>query len=562
VLFRRRTALFVPTQKTLRIVAVVALLGLSTSIAQAAAEDTSAAATRTTPRALSFEQVVDRVIAEENSFVTLMKNLRPVVETYVQYTKPDRQLGSVPVRDNYFLGQFGLTRDGVADTSYLKKPAIAPRLLNHIGGLISDRLSPVEFARTLVPDPTGFDRHHYSFTFVRREVLGDVPCIAIDVRPLSDVNDERLLGRIWVEDQHYRIVRVNGTFAAQPHLKAGLHFDIWRLNLLPNVWLPAYVYSEDSDQHAAVRYKALTRIWGYDLQHAGDLREFAEPLSDEVSDVAFRKGDSGYDLSPEFSKRRFQYSTEDNIIERLQIAGLMAPRGDVDQVLQQVVANLEITNDLEIQPQIRCRVLLTSPLESFSFGHTIVLSRGLIDVLPDEATLASILAHELAHIVLGHAAEERYASSDSVAFPDQMTMQKLQFTGDERQEEAANAKAMELLSKSPYNDKIAQAGLFLKALQARQPELPNLIRAHLGNGLKQTQGLRMSALASGAPELKPAQIDQIAALPLGSRIKVDPWSDRIEMRKPAAVSLNYASEKMPFEVTPLFPYLRRITSAQ
>jgi len=28
-------------------------------------------------------------------------------------------------------------------------------------------------------------------------------------------------------------------------------------------------------------------------------------------------------------------------------------------------------------------------------GHTIVVSRGLIDVLPDEASLASILAHEL-----------------------------------------------------------------------------------------------------------------------------------------------------------------------
>jgi hypothetical protein len=45
-------------------------------------------------------------------------------------------------------------------------------------------------------------------------------------------------------------------------------------------------------------------------------------------------------------------------------------------------------------------VLLTTPLESFVVGRTIILSRGLLDVLPDEATLAAVLAHELAHIVL------------------------------------------------------------------------------------------------------------------------------------------------------------------
>src|SRR5205085_3936306 len=111
-------------------------------------------------------------------------------------------------------------------------------------------------------------------SFVRREVLGEVRCLVIDIHPLPSTRDERLLGRIWVEDQNYRIVRVNGTFSSQPHLKPGLHFDSWRLNLLPNIWLPAYVYSEESGQHAALRYKALTRIWGYDLQHAGDLREF------------------------------------------------------------------------------------------------------------------------------------------------------------------------------------------------------------------------------------------------------------------------------------------------
>ena len=50
--------------------------------------------------------------------------------------------------------------------------------------------------------------------------------------------------------------------------------------------------------------------------------------------------------------------------------------------------------------------LLTAPLESFTVGHTIVLSRGLIDVLPDEGSLATMLAHELSHVMLG---DDQYA---------------------------------------------------------------------------------------------------------------------------------------------------------
>ena len=79
----------------------------------------------------------------------------------------------------------------------------------------------------------------------------------------------------------------------------------------------------------------------------------------------------------------------------------MAADGEVDQILETVVNNLLVTNKLDGIRGVRCRVLLTTPLESFVIGRTIVLSRGLLDVLPDEATLAAVLAHELAHIVRG-----------------------------------------------------------------------------------------------------------------------------------------------------------------
>jgi hypothetical protein len=72
--------------------------------------------------------------------------------------------------------------------------------------------------------------------------------------------------------------------------------------------------------------------------------------------------------------------------------------------------------------------------------------------------------------------------------------------------------------------------------------------------------IRMSALLSSAPPLETQRIDQIAALPLGGRVKLDPWSNRLEMMKNKPVVLLSPQEKMPFEVTPFFPYLTRLNT--
>ena len=54
---------------------------------------------------------------------------------------------------------------------------------------------------------------------------------------------------------------------------------------------------------------------------------------------------------------------------------------------------------------------------------------------------------------------------------------------------------------------------------------------------------------------------QIAALPLGGRVKVDPWSAKISLMKNNRVALLSAREKMPFQITPLMPHLIRHQSA-
>jgi hypothetical protein len=53
-----------------------------------------------------------------------------------------------------------------------------------------------------------------------------------------------------------------------------------------------------------------------------------------------------------------------------------------------------------------------------------------------------------------------------------------------------------------------------------------------------------------------------AALPLGGRIKVEPWNDQLTLLRPQAEGGTVAEyEKMPFEVAPFLVYLTRQQNA-
>jgi hypothetical protein len=511
-------------------------------------------------KSLDFDGFVDAAILQEHRLTNLMRNFKPVVETYIQEEKADPALGTAPKDDDYFLSRLDLTGNAPANLAFDDQESLKQRAEKKLpkGG---QSFAAVGFAQAVFPDLDHFDRQNYIFEFVRWEVLGDVRCAAIDVRPRENSAGRGFIGRIWVEDQDYNIVRFTGTYTSKARSKRAYHFDSWRLNTLGIMWMPACVYTEESDPHDPAShglwFKAQTRIWGYDLEHAGDHREFAKPLTDTPAWVDPKRHEASQDLSTAYTLGGTTYTAEDNVVERLQVAGLMAPDGEVNQVLQTVTNNLLVTNDLDIAA-VRCRVLLTTPLESFVVGRTIVLSRGLIDVLPDEATLAAVLAHELAHVVLGHSVGDQYLSSFSLSFSDLETFARFNFRFAPTQEAAADKKGLELFSKSPYKDQVTNAALFLQALEARSPQLPNLLHGRFSNDFESSHLVGMQALADSPRRLQMDRLDQIAALPLGSRVKLDPWSDRIEMLKSKAVRLLSASEKMPFEVSPFFPYLKRL----
>ncbi len=507
----------------------------------------------------TMDQVLDRILLKEQQQNGRMREYAPLIETYIQDLKPDSTLGTVPNGDKYFLGRADLAK-GVELVSLTETSGKGKKIFSTIGNFFSFAMQylPDGFLQMIYIDNNGFDRQHYKFDYVRREFLGEVRCLVFDVTPLKDAGKGRFLGRIWVEDQDYNIVRFNGGYTGGGHQSFYFHFDSWRMNVQPGLWLPSFVYSEESNLRYALnkrlQFKAQTRLWGYNLGRSGQEQELGKILieSSAINDET----KSANDLAPVQAQRAWDRQAESNVADRLERIGLLAPRGDVDKVLETVVNNLEVTNNLEIEPEVRCRVLLTSTLESFTLGHTIVLSRGLIDVLPDEASLATIIAHELGHVVLGHRMDSQYAFFDRLLVDDKNTFRHFLFSRDASEETAASAKAIELLNKSPYKDQLGTSALFLQAIEQRHKEIPNLISPHLGDRIP-ANSILPSVSAAPADAKNP---NQIVALPIGGRIKLDPWNDQLEMIKSKPVGTVAEREKMPFEITPFMPYLVRYGS--
>src|SRR5580692_8815280 len=534
------------------------LLKLSANAQQSANSAASANPAPASAPSTTMDQVVDRALEREHALMAMLKTRTPLVETYLQNLRFDPQLGPAPVQDHYFLGRMDLG-ENVDRRDYLSKDtSFESHLLGGFTRLFKFQYKPVGFSWMIYAD-RDFNRHIYDFKYVQREFLGDVRCIVFEVSAKKATGDGRFRGRIWVEDQDYNIVRLNGTYEPRPRNAYFFHMDSWRLNLIPGYWVPAYIYSEEGDfsygSKDKMTFKAQTRLWGYDLQKGQD-SEFTQVLVDStVKD----ESPAAQDAPPLQAQWQWQQQAGDNVIERLQNAGLLAPAGEVDKVLETVVNNLLTTNNIELPGPVRTRVMLTLPLETFSAGNTIVVSRGLVDVLPDEASLGMVLSRELAHIILGHNLGSKYAFYDRMLFSDESIYQNLGFRHLPEEETAADKKALDLLKNSPYAQKLNTPGLFLRELAARGPALSALLTPHLGTGFTNHKGGvdRMSALMNSAPALDPNQLDQIAALPLGGRVKLNPWDDHAELIKTTPVAITSARRKMPLEVAPFFPRLTR-----
>jgi len=515
---------------------------------------TPPAATAQQPSVLS--DVVDEIVKQEQREVQLLRQYSPLVETYIQYIRPDEHFGDVPDGDRYFLGRAVLAK-GLRLEPLKREAGMKQKMFGGWGDYITEFV-PAGFLQMIYLDTNGFDRRHYKFKYVGREFLDQVRCMVFDVEPLPKAGKRRFVGRIWVEDHDYHIVRFIGSYGMASSTSYYFNFESWRMNVAPDRWVPAYVYVEDgSVRNAKARnlgfkaFRAQTLLWGYHVEDVGANQELSKVVG-EVPFPGMYQTETEGDFTWLQAERSRAQKAEDNVVNHLERQGLLAPHGEVDEVLETVVQNLETNDDLHNPPDVQCRVLMTSTLESFTVGHTIVLSRGLIDVVPDEASLAAILAHELGHILLGHPIDTQFAFINRLRFAERETFRHFDFAWSPEEEQSAKGKGAELLKNSPYKDQFASGQLFLQTLKDRSKDIPNLISPHLGE--VPTNWVPTPAASSPQPN-NTKENNIIAAYPIGGHIKVNPWNDQLRRLKEPVGTVT-EQEKRPFQITPLAPYLR------
>jgi len=374
--------------------------------------------------------------------------------------------------------------------------------------------------------------------------------VVVNVDPWTESYDGGIGGWGAVADERAMVMRRAGIPVSPWRERLALTASKWRTLATPEYFRLA-VFSFRHHGARGVVWRVADQAQNVDRTDALTTIRIDEP---NVADT----GDGAAQLSPLLSQRRWEQEAEANVLERLEGMGLLAPVGEADKILETVLNNLVVTNQMNLERPLHARILLTSPLESFTVGHTLVLSRGLIDVLPDEASLATMLAHELSHVALGHQLiDTKFSFADRLMVPDGELLQTLRFSRTAKEEGAADEKVIELLAKSPYRDKLGDAGLFLRTLADHAAQLPRLIQPHIGDYMAANgQMTRLAELMKQAPALMPDSLEQIVALQLGARLVVDAWSGKVTLDRTPSVPLMSVREKMPFAVTPLMPVIR------
>ena len=511
--------------------------------------------------------LIDKSIAREQVVIKTLRERAPIVETYIQNMRPDPVMGQIPDSDVHFLARVNFGKV-ITDTGYVQDKQDNKGFLKHslsyltgLSGSLHLTYHEAGFVQMLLVDSNSYNRQMYTFNFLRNDFLGTIPTVVFDVQPTKKSSVGRFAGRIWIDRNSGNIVRFNGSFSgAEKDIREYYHFDSWRTNVQDGLWLPTSVYIEESDPKSpqgTLKFKAVNHIWGYQLkvpQSDADQTDLqvvgAEDQSQQASDI-----------SPLQAQRQWVEQAEDNVIDRLFTAGLIDAPSDFDKILEALANNILAYNNIPIDRPIRVRTLLTEPLESLSVGNTILLSKGLLDTTAvptadgaqQMGNLNALLAFQVAHIVLGHHIDTKYAFSDRLMFPTESAFDRLPMHHTDADNAEAAKKAVELLGSKELEGGEQYISLYLQQLQAREKGLKALTDPQIGDGLLRPDGtFWLQALVAKGPKLNNSDLKQQAAMPLSQFLRRDPWTDQVIKLNTAYEPLLSARDKLPFEITPVY----------
>ena len=521
--------------------------------------------------------LIDKAIVREAVVVKEVKTRIPLVETYIQNMKPDPVMFETPLSDMHFLARVDFGKV-IGEEGYSEQKKDGPKesimgrfkhSLDYITGLSKSlhlQYNDSGFVRMILidtegPNSDGFNRQNYKFAYVRNDFLGTVPTSVFDVEPIKP-RPGRFIGRIWIERNGGNIVRYSGDLAGeQQDIREYFHFESWRTNIQEGLWLPTSSYIEETDPKSpehVLKMKAINHVWGYSLKIPPAEED---QTSVEIQGVQNDTAADATDVSPLGAQREWIQEAEDNVIDRLYTAGLIDAPSDFDATLATLANNILAYNQIPTTRPIKVRTLLTEPLESVAIGNTILLSKSLIDTTaiptPDGAqqmgNLNAVLAFQVAHIILGHRIDTKYAFSDRLLFPSASAFQRLPMGHTDADNIEAAKKAMELLSVKDLADGQQYFSLFLQQLKARQTGLKALTTPQLGDSLLKSDGtFWMQAIVAKGPKLDNKDVKQQGAMPLSAYLRFDPWTDKVITLHTTLEPLLSSRDKLPFEVTPVY----------
>jgi hypothetical protein len=434
---------------------------------------------------MTQKQVTTLIFSQENRMIDKLSSLRPVTEAYVQSLGQQKSMGmdlsdsensESVIDDVYFLARVNFTDGGPEEKLLVGGGSWRNRYVKINSGAL-DQVHPLGMLMMFFADLHEFDADTYSLQYQGKQSLFRTECLVFSVAPIQEHNSGKFRGQLWVDSSSFSIVRLKGVFSG-PYKRffksftgpeRFFHFDSVREKTEVG-WLPSstyfderHVYARDGDLE--FHYRGYVLMWeqGRQLQSTqSSIPNRAKSLSGE------QNRDGGASL---------------RLVSALESDGLLAAPGPVERHLEDVVAHLRPPESAGM-PEIHCRVLLSTPAEAFALGNTIIVSRGLLNLVPDDSVLAFLLARQLAHILLRHGTDALPQAPESF-FDDGKKEHsgRLNIRLRPEQEAAADAEAMVLLQASPYKGAGVSARALLSRLNSGSERFRHLLRAEFGTGL-------------------------------------------------------------------------------
>jgi hypothetical protein len=278
--------------------------------------------------------------------------------------------------------------------------------------------------------------------------------------------------------------------------------------------------------------KAQTHFWGYSLKLP---TRDSENVSVKVDDAVDKSEDS-QDVGPLQASRAWVTQAENNVIDRLVEAGLVAPleSGRLrKQDLDQIVINLVVPNNLAFTDQIHTRILLTTTIEATTVGNTILISKGAHRQPAQRGSDRLGCRHGTGAHRHGPPHRHPLRVQRPPALPRRVDLPAHRHVPLRPRQREAAKRAMEYLQNSMYKDKLPNAGLYYAQLGGSREGAEGAQHAQAGRFAAQGRRNPVDGdLQKMSPKLNWDDLTQMSGAAAGSWLKTDPWDDKVHSSTP------------------------------